>query len=102
MRSARSMDACAMACSVNAIDSSGVAGNWMLARAIRNVLIRHLNFIATSHLVRAIFPLRVSGPLIYWTVMNLLPKDENFFYLFERHAQILCRASKLFVSGLND
>ncbi len=34
--------------------------------------------------------------------MNLLPKDEKFFYLFERHAQILCRASKLFISGLND
>jgi len=34
--------------------------------------------------------------------MNLLPKAENFFYLFERHAQILCRASKLLVSGLND
>lgn len=34
--------------------------------------------------------------------MNLLPKQDNFFYLFERHAQILCRASKLFVSGLND
>src|ERR1700722_21032117 len=34
--------------------------------------------------------------------MNLLPKDEKFFYLFERHAQILCRASKLLLSGLND
>lgn len=34
--------------------------------------------------------------------MNLLPSDEHFFYLFERHAQILCRASKLFVSALND
>ena len=34
--------------------------------------------------------------------MNLLPKDENFFYLFERHSQILCRASKLFISGLSD
>src|SRR5579862_7368370 len=34
--------------------------------------------------------------------MNLLPKDETFFNLFERHGQILCRASKLFVSGLND
>jgi predicted phosphate transport protein (TIGR00153 family) len=34
--------------------------------------------------------------------MNLLPKDENFFYLFERHAKILGRASKLLVSGLND
>ena len=34
--------------------------------------------------------------------MNLLPKDEDFFYLFESHAQILCRASKLFLSGLAD
>jgi len=34
--------------------------------------------------------------------MNLLPKDERFFYLFEHHAQILCRASKLLISGLND
>ena len=34
--------------------------------------------------------------------MNLLPKDEHFFHLFERHGQILCRASKLLVSGLND
>jgi uncharacterized protein len=34
--------------------------------------------------------------------MNLLPKAENFFYLFERHAQIMCRASKLLVNGLND
>jgi predicted phosphate transport protein (TIGR00153 family) len=34
--------------------------------------------------------------------MNLLPKAENFFYLFERHAQILCRASKLLVSALGD
>ena len=34
--------------------------------------------------------------------MNLLPKDENFFHLFERHSQILCRASKLFISGLSD
>jgi uncharacterized protein len=33
--------------------------------------------------------------------MNLLPKDEKFFYLFERHSQILCRASKLLISGLN-
>jgi hypothetical protein len=32
----------------------------------------------------------------------LLPKDENFFYLFERHAQIVCRAAKLLISGLND
>lgn len=34
--------------------------------------------------------------------MNLLPKDEKFFYLFERHSQILCRAAKLLISGLND
>lgn len=34
--------------------------------------------------------------------MNLLPKDETFLFLFERHGQILCRASRLLVSGLND
>jgi hypothetical protein len=34
--------------------------------------------------------------------MNLLPKDERFFALFERHGQILCRASKLLVAGLSD
>jgi predicted phosphate transport protein (TIGR00153 family) len=34
--------------------------------------------------------------------MNLLPKDEKFFFLFERHAQILCRAAKLLISGLQD
>jgi predicted phosphate transport protein (TIGR00153 family) len=34
--------------------------------------------------------------------MNFLPKDERFYYLFERHAQILCRAAKLLISGLND
>lgn len=34
--------------------------------------------------------------------MNLLPKDEKFFHLFERHSQILCRASKLLISGLRD
>jgi predicted phosphate transport protein (TIGR00153 family) len=34
--------------------------------------------------------------------MNLLPKDDKFLYLFERHSQILCRASKLLVSGLRD
>ena len=34
--------------------------------------------------------------------MNLLPKDEKFFFLFERHSQILCRASKLLISGLHD
>ncbi len=34
--------------------------------------------------------------------MNLLPKDDRFFYLFERHSQILCRAAKLLLSALND
>jgi hypothetical protein len=34
--------------------------------------------------------------------MNLLPKDDKFLHLFERHAQILCRASKLLISGLHD
>jgi len=34
--------------------------------------------------------------------MNLLPKDERFFELFERHGQILCRASNLLVAGLKD
>src|SRR6202167_1787906 len=34
--------------------------------------------------------------------MNLLLKDEKFFYLFERHSQILCRAAKLLISGLQD
>jgi predicted phosphate transport protein (TIGR00153 family) len=34
--------------------------------------------------------------------MNLLPKDDKFLHLFERHAQIVCRASKLLVSGLHD
>jgi len=34
--------------------------------------------------------------------MNLLPKDEKFFELFEQHARILCRASKLLMDGLND
>ena len=32
--------------------------------------------------------------------MNLLPKDEKFFELFEKHAKILCQASKLLLSGL--
>jgi predicted phosphate transport protein (TIGR00153 family) len=32
--------------------------------------------------------------------MNFLPKDEKFFELFEKHAEILCKASKLLVSGL--
>lgn len=34
--------------------------------------------------------------------MKLLPRDDRFFYLFERHGQILCRASKLLISGLSD
>ena len=34
--------------------------------------------------------------------MNLLPKNDKFFYLFERHTQIMCRASKLLLSGLRD
>ena len=34
--------------------------------------------------------------------MNLLPKDEKFFFLFERHSQIVCRAAKLLISGLQD
>jgi hypothetical protein len=33
-------------------------------------------------------------------VMNLLPKDEKFFELFENHARILCRASKLLLAGI--
>jgi predicted phosphate transport protein (TIGR00153 family) len=32
--------------------------------------------------------------------MNLLPKDEKFFELFESHARILCRASELLMRGL--
>src|SRR5260370_35474098 len=39
-----------MACSASAIRSRGVAGNWMLASAIRNVLIQHPNFIASATL----------------------------------------------------
>lgn len=34
--------------------------------------------------------------------MNLLPRNEVFFHLFERHAQILCRASRLLTGGLTD
>jgi predicted phosphate transport protein (TIGR00153 family) len=34
--------------------------------------------------------------------MNLLPKDEKFFELFERHGQIVVKASKLLITGLND
>ena len=33
--------------------------------------------------------------------MNLLPKDEKFFELFEKHANILCKASKLLQKGLH-
>jgi hypothetical protein len=32
--------------------------------------------------------------------MNFLPKDEKFFELFKQHAQILCDASRLLISGL--
>lgn len=32
--------------------------------------------------------------------MNLLPRDEKFFELFESHARILCKASALLVTGL--
>jgi hypothetical protein len=34
--------------------------------------------------------------------MNLLPKNGQFFHLFERHGQILCRASRLLMGGLRD
>jgi predicted phosphate transport protein (TIGR00153 family) len=34
--------------------------------------------------------------------MNLLPKNDTFFHFFENHAQILCRASKLLISGLQE
>jgi uncharacterized protein Yka (UPF0111/DUF47 family) len=33
--------------------------------------------------------------------MNLLPKDEKFFELFETHTALLCKASRLLVTGLN-
>src|SRR4051812_1644556 len=33
--------------------------------------------------------------------MNLLPRDEKFFDLFQQHVRILRQASQLFVSGLN-
>jgi predicted phosphate transport protein (TIGR00153 family) len=33
-------------------------------------------------------------------VMNLLPKDDKFFELFEKHSAILCRASSLLLTGL--
>ncbi len=32
--------------------------------------------------------------------MNLLPRDEKFFELFNQHAKILCRSSELLISGL--
>ena len=34
--------------------------------------------------------------------MNLLPKDEKFFELFETHARIVCDAAKLAVKGLDN
>jgi len=34
--------------------------------------------------------------------VNLLPKNDRFFHLFERHGQILCRASKLLIGGLKE
>jgi uncharacterized protein len=34
--------------------------------------------------------------------MNLLPKDERFFELFESQARILCRASDLLTKGLSE
>ncbi|MCU1292527.1 MAG: hypothetical protein JWP08_1377 [Bryobacterales bacterium] len=33
--------------------------------------------------------------------MNLLPRDERFFELFQQHVRILCQASELFVRGIN-
>ena len=50
MMPARSTAACAMARSACATDSSGVAGNGMLASAIRKVLIRQADFIACAEL----------------------------------------------------
>ena len=42
-------------------------------------------------------PLIANGPSIYsWTVMNLPPKDEKFFYLFKRHARIRAARFKRF------
>src|SRR5579875_1986806 len=32
--------------------------------------------------------------------MNLLPKDEKFFELFNQHVRILCQSSQLLISGL--
>jgi predicted phosphate transport protein (TIGR00153 family) len=34
--------------------------------------------------------------------MNFLPKDERFFELFDHQAHILCQASNLLISGLQD
>jgi hypothetical protein len=34
--------------------------------------------------------------------MNLLPKNDQFFHLFDRHGQILCRASRLLMGALRD
>ena len=33
--------------------------------------------------------------------MNLLPREEKFFDLFNQHVQMLCQSSRLLVSGLN-
>jgi len=33
--------------------------------------------------------------------MNLLPRDERFFDLFQQHVKLLCQASQLLVTGLN-
>jgi len=33
--------------------------------------------------------------------MNLLPREEKFFDLFNQHVQMLCQASRLLVTGLN-
>ena len=32
--------------------------------------------------------------------MNLLPKDEKFFELFQQHVRILCQSSRLLLTGL--
>jgi uncharacterized protein len=34
--------------------------------------------------------------------MNLLPRDDRFFELFRRHADIVCRASQLLIAALQD
>jgi hypothetical protein len=46
--------------------------------------------------------LPATGSVSYLMSMNLLPKDERFFELLERHGRILCRASALLVAGLKD